>query len=155
MTTIPLTELRDWTIENDRIEKTTNDEFHVEQIAIETDVREVSAWDQPIISSSNKSLNGMLCKNINGIPHFLVKGHVEPGNADTIELTCGIQTNERNSEVTSDKSLYDRISGDKLHAKKVLLTTINSEEGGRFYHDENIYQFYLLHGNITGIVADD
>jgi len=59
-----------------------------------TNIREVSGsgWDQPMVDQGTKSsLVGILRKNINDFPHYLLEAKAEPGNWGTLQLSPTLQ----------------------------------------------------------------
>lgn len=135
--TIPLPLLKDWKITANNI---NNNERYFSVIGVEVIAgsREVTSWTQPLIKDLNIGLLGFLTKKINGLLHFLVQAKVEPGNMDIIELsptvTCS-NTNHLDQNSNAQPKFYNLfIENEKTH---VLFDTIQSEEGGRFYHLQN------------------
>jgi oxidase EvaA len=133
----PLSELKDWIISDERI--FNNDRyFSVIGVSVKAGTREVKSWTQPLIKDVNIGLLGFLIKRMNGILHFLVQAKVEPGNMDIIELsptvTCSnyeyLQQNEQQKPPFFDHFL----GNENTHS---ILDTLQSEEGGRFYHMQN------------------
>jgi oxidase EvaA len=135
--TVPLSQLKDWKITDFNI---INNERYFSVIAVEVlaGTREVKSWSQPLFKDKNIGLLGFLAKKINGILHFLVQAKVEPGNIDIIELSptvsCSNVTHLRKS-----KSFFPPFLDYFINTKdsQILYDTIQSEEGGRFYHLQN------------------
>lgn len=134
--TIPLSQLKDWEITDNTI---INNERYFSVIGVEViaGTREVTSWTQPLLKDLNIGLLGFLTKKINGILHFLVQAKVEPGNMDIIELSptvsCSNVTHVENNESCPVFLDYFLNNGNT----QILFDTIQSEEGGRFYHLQN------------------
>ena len=98
--------------------------------------REVSSWCQPLVQPMQDGICAFIIKKINGVYHFLVQAKLECGNFDVMELAPTVQCLTGNAEEAIIKpELYDYI----MNARKdqVLIDALQSEEGGRFYHEQN------------------
>lgn len=97
--------------------------------------REVTNWKQPLFASNGKALFGLFCCDDEGVMKFLVKVRPEPGCFDGIEIGPTIQQ-EANTE-----TIYDDVEHCFLKKLKnktnIISNCILSEEGGRFYQEEN------------------
>jgi oxidase EvaA len=133
---IPLSELKDWKITENAIVYNENF-FSVIGVKVEAGTREVSSWTQPLIKDLNIGLLGFVVKKINGVLHFLVQAKVEPGNIDVIELSPSVScSNYKNIVNKQIKPLFiEYFIG--AGNSKVHFDTLQSEEGGRFYHLQN------------------
>lgn len=98
--------------------------------------REVSNWCQPLVQPMQDGICAFIVKKIHGIYHFLVQAKLECGNFDVMELAPTVQCLTGNAEKAVIKPLfYDYvINAPKCH---VLIDALQSEEGGRFYHEQN------------------
>jgi oxidase EvaA len=135
---IPLKNLRHWVYSNETIYHEKNKYFSV--IGVNTSIagREVVSWDQPMIKPAQEGLIGFIIKPIGGVLHFLVQAKLEVGNIDTIELAPTVQCltgNYRNNLNEYNVPFIDTI----LNASqgKLLYSAMQSEEGGRFYYEQN------------------
>ena len=126
------------------------DGWHIGKMAIESDARffsvigvkvtagtrEVTQWMQPLIKDDNIGLLAFVCKEINGVLHFLVQAKVEPGNIDIIELSPTVSCSNYQLIKNRDHRpfLFDEVlSRDAM----VMYDSLQSEEGGRFYMIQN------------------
>ena len=134
---IPLTQLRNWQITENNIFN-SNRYFSVIGVEVIAGTREVKSWTQPLIKDLNVGLLGFLTKKINGILHFLVQAKVEPGNIDIIELSPTVSSSNIDY-IKSNKKLYPNFLEYFIDCQdsKIIYNTIQSEEGGRFYHQQN------------------
>ena len=48
--------------------------------------REATHWSQPLLHHEGEGLVGFLCQNQGGVLHFLVRGSLEPGNRDGVQI---------------------------------------------------------------------
>ena len=97
--------------------------------------REVATWSQPLVQPMQQGLCAFVVKRINGVYHFLVQAKLECGNFDVIELAPTVQCLTGKVYGKHRPEFYDYV----VNARKgqVLVDTLQSEEGGRFYHEQN------------------
>lgn len=136
---VPLEGISDWVFENGIIHHIQNKYFSVIGVSVQIGNREVTSWNQPMIKSAQDGLMGFLVKKINGIYHFLVQAKLEAGNFDIIEMAPTVQCltgNYRKGENEYEIPYLDLF----LDAKQenIWYSTYQSEEGGRFYHEQNL-----------------
>ena len=82
-----------------------------------------------------------ICQMKNGVLHFLVQAIAEAGNFDIIELAPTLQFTPRNYESPDSKDVppfHELLVS--AGPGQIKYDQIQSEEGGRFYHDQNRYQ---------------
>lgn len=98
--------------------------------------REVAEWSQPLVQPCAEGIVGFITKMINGTVHVLVQAKLEAGNFDLLELAPSVQCitgsyKKLDWEVPFlDSFLNPRNS-------KVEFDVNQSEEGGRFFREEN------------------
>ena len=87
------------------------------------------------MASNGKAVFGLLCADDNGVLKFLVKIRPEPGCFDGIEIGPTVQREynclEEMDEV--EKEFLLRLN----NKSKIVADCVLSEEGGRFYQEEN------------------
>jgi dTDP-4-dehydro-6-deoxy-alpha-D-glucopyranose 2,3-dehydratase len=134
---LPLNAVEDWTNDGNRIAHKENKFFSVIGVSVKSSSREVKSWDQPLIDSADGGIVCFFCKKINGIMNLLFQIRVEPGNFDTVEFAPTLQFNPSDF----DNGQYPEFYGEFLDIKKdrIIFDTRQSDEGGRFYHDEYRY----------------
>lgn len=133
---IPLTELESWTITDNEIVCDHDYDFKIIYCNIEIEGREVRKWDQPLVEAIGKAVFGLFTCVDNGCRYFLVKGKPEVGCFDGIELGPVVQmepSNPRNDLDTVESFFMQKLENNEGIIKDVFL----SEEGGRFYHEQN------------------
>ena len=139
----PLNNLRNWNFNKKLgvIEHDTKHFFSIIGLSVKNAGREVNSWDQPFIKQKNfvGGVIGLVRKNINGLPHYLIEAKFEPGNYNKIQLSPSVQ------------STYSNLSRiHKGHHNKIMnhyffdgYTTIKkiwvSEDGGRLYNKRNLH----------------
>ncbi len=134
---IPLRDVRDWRVGESEIARPDRRFFRVLGVEVVIESREVKAWCQPLVEPMQEGLCAFIIKNINGVYHFLVQAKIECGNFDVVEMAPTVQCLTGNYK---DGYLYtppflDYVLGNAC--KRVLFDTKQSEEGGRFYHEQN------------------
>ncbi|MFH0948825.1 MAG: NDP-hexose 2,3-dehydratase family protein [Elusimicrobiota bacterium] len=113
--------------------------FSVIGVRVEIDSREVISWNQPMIKPAQEGLVAFIIKKINGVYHFLTQAKIEAGNFDILELAPTVQCLTGNY-----RSGYNEYSvpfiNDVLSAskKQIWYSAHQSEEGGRFYKEQNL-----------------
>lgn len=99
--------------------------------------REVASWCQPLVQPMQDGLCVFIIKKINGVYHFLVQAKLECGNFDVIELAPTVQclTGRVPDDPKFRPQFYDYVMN--VPRSQVLFDVWQSEEGGRFYHEQN------------------
>lgn len=133
----PITDMPGWEKNKMEIVRTDGKYFKIIGVNVTISNREVSSWCQPLVEPMQKGLCAFIIKKINGIYHFLVQAKLECGNFDVMELAPTVQCLTGN--VPKDKLLQPKFYDYVVNAPKnrVLIDVIQSEEGGRFYHEQN------------------
>ena len=107
--------------------------FHVIYCQIEIEGREVSHWTQPMIEATGISTFGLVSCDISGVRHFLVQALAEPGCMDGIELGPSIQMDVAMA-YRDNKGMERLLASPRA---QIWCDVLLSEEGGRFYHEQN------------------
>ena len=102
---------------------------------MEINNREVKTWCQPLVAPAQQGLTAFVMKKINGTYHFLVQGKVESGNFDTLEMAPTVQCITDNYTGKNNQPFVEYVLNAKL--EQILVDTLQSEEGGRFYQEQN------------------
>jgi oxidase EvaA len=134
---IPLFSIKQWLMEKDQLRHIHNKYFKVIAVQIEIGNREVIAWSQPLVQPMQEGLIAFIVKKINGIYHFLVQAKLESGNYDILEFAPTVQCltgNYRDTKENTLPFLKDVLNADK---SQIRFDTYQSEEGGRFYREQN------------------
>lgn len=152
---IPLKKLENWNFKDDEIVN-NNASFKVVFYEIEIEGREVRKWYQPLFQAIGKAKFILLTSIYNGKRVFLLYAKYETGAFDNMELGPTIQdeSNKGNYENSLEKRVYELLKENKGVISNVVL----SEEGGRFYHEENdnivmdvdYIEFNEIIGNLSG-----
>jgi oxidase EvaA len=105
----------------------------------------VRSWGQPLFEAQGMAMFGLLTRVNNGLQEFLVRAKPEPGCFDKIELGPTVQleaTEEPGNEI--EQLFFERYREKQGVKNNVVL----SEEGGRFYHEQNKNVIMEIDANI-------
>lgn len=133
---LPLKSLKSWEMTEKEIVCRLPYDFKVIYCRIEIEGREVKYWEQPLVEALGMSVIGVFTCVQNGIRKFLVRAKTEMGCFDSAELGPIIQlepTNKRNRLNMVEEMFLGKLE----RGEGVLKNVILSEEGGRFYHEQN------------------
>ena len=133
---VSLKSLDSWNFNDDEISHKQSYPFKVIFCDIEIEGREVTHWSQPLFEAEGMAIFGLICADFNGKKKFLVQAKPEAGCFDSVELAPTVQLEagvheEKYSEIDR---LFLKLSQDKSCVQN---SVILSEEGGRFYHEQN------------------
>lgn len=134
---VPLTQLEHWHFSKDEKEFACDYPYSFKVIFcnIEIEGREVKHWCQPLFEATGVATFGLFTCIENDVRLFLVRGKPEIGCFDKIELGPSVQREYVSyEEKTEVDFLFDEKLNDSQH---ILFDTLLSEEGGRFYHEQN------------------
>ncbi|HRZ42991.1 MAG TPA: NDP-hexose 2,3-dehydratase family protein [Bacteroidales bacterium] len=113
--------------------------FSVIGVNVSIGNREVISWDQPMIKPAQEGVIAFIVKEIGGILHFLVQAKVEVGNFDILELAPTVQCLTGNyREGVNEYSVPFISEVLKAPSDRVWYSAMQSEEGGRFYREQNL-----------------
>lgn len=137
---IPLNTINEWVKDDFSIHHKNNKYFSVVAVKVEIGNREVKSWTQPLVKSAQEGIIAFLCKKINGVYHFLVQAKLESGNFDIIELAPTVQCltgNYRKGKNDYEVEFLDVVLNPEKFNAITHYNTMQSEEGGRFYQEQN------------------
>jgi oxidase EvaA len=133
---VPLYSLENWEMRGKEFVCGSGYAFKVVFCDIAIEGREVRHWTQPLFEAVGMATFGLFTAVEDGVREFLVCARSEIGCFDKIELGPTVQL-----EADADTENENGVT--KLFLKKyenktgVLYDIILSEEGGRFYHEQN------------------
>ena len=133
-----LSNVKDWLITDYDVRHKDNKYFKVIGVHVQISNREVTKWYQPLIEPAQDGLCAFVVKEIKGNLHFLVQAKLECGNFDTLEFAPTVQCLTDNYK--NENSYYTLpflkyvLEADK---SKIIFDTLQSEEGGRFFREQN------------------
>ena len=142
---VKLTDLQNWIISNKEIKCIYPYPYKVIFCNIAIEGREVREWTQPLFAAEGQALFGLFIRENNNKKEFLVKIKHEIGCFDVVELAPTVQLETIHLEpLDSIENLFN----EKLKNNDgVLFDHYLSEEGGRFYHEENRNVLIVLNKN--------
>lgn len=152
---IPLRNVTDWTVTPTEIVHKDRKYFRVLGVNVTIENREVAQWCQPIVQPLQEGLCVLFAKKIKGVLHFLLQAKVECGNFDVVEFAPTIQCltgSWTNPQGYVPEFLNDFLSGAIID--QVLFDTKQSEEGGRFYHEQNRNVICLVNDRVPDVPAE-
>lgn len=129
--------LNSWKFENGEfLPKDNKGDFKIVYCDIEIEGREVNRWQQPLLEAVESSIFGLAFRNVSDKTEFLVRAKTEVGCFDFVELGPTVQLSPLDD---SNASLIDSIFVKLMaeHPEKVCFEGLFSEEGGRFYQEQN------------------
>lgn len=133
---LPLHELTDWEMRDGELVCKKPYPFKVIFCDIAIEGREVKHWTQPLFEANGIATFGLICCEEDGVLKFLVKAMPEVGCFDSIELGPTVQREA--VAITQDEDEVSRFFKERLAmGQGVIFDHLLSEEGGRFYHEQN------------------
>lgn len=133
---IGINQMIDWEIDEYGITCLKPYNFSVRYYDIEISGREVQHWIQPLFKATGKAVFGLISCRKKGSVRYLVTVKSEMGNFDMVEIGPSVQL-----EPVLDTHSQDKIQElflKNLETKKgVYFDALLSEEGGRFYQEQN------------------
>ncbi len=133
---VPLRELKNWEMRNGEFVCKKPYPFKVVFCDIAIEGREVRRWTQPLAEAMGIATFGLICCEEGGRLKFLVRAAPEVGSFDVLELGPTVQQEAVASFQAEDA--ITRFFKERLDAGRgVMFDHLLSEEGGRFYHEQN------------------
>ena len=159
ISTLPLNQLVDWTIDEYGITSRKKANFMVRYYDIEISGREVQSWTQPLFKAIDTATFGLITKKTASGTLFLVRVKPEIGSFDRLELGPSVQWEPVHDADHDD--LIERffrgcldINGNMPENVKIITDVFLSEEGGRFYHEQNRNVIMEIPENALPILPD-
>lgn len=133
---VPLHQLADWEMKNGEFVCKHPYPFKVVFCDIAIEGREVKHWTQPLFEATGIATFGLICCEDGGELKFLVKAMPEVGCFDLVELGPTVQQEAisfAQCENAVSRFFFQRVA----EGEGVMFDQLLSEEGGRFYHEQN------------------
>lgn len=127
---IDINDIAGWHFDLSDPETLKGREYSVKHIKVGARLREVEEWDQPIIDSHREGLIELVCGRINGVINFAFNPQIEPGLVNSAEL---------GPTFIREPGRHGPTEAPSFRGKPVIETR-QSEEGGRFFRDINLYR---------------
>lgn len=141
---IALQDMEDWIVEENEINRKDKKFFKIIGVNVEIGDREVIKWSQPMVEAAQQGLCAFVCKEIDGILHFAVQAKIECGNYDVVEFAPTVQTLTGDYKQSSKDSLPFLNYVLNSSREEIYFDTFQSEEGGRFYREQNRNMIVIL-----------
>nr|WP_107058664.1 NDP-hexose 2,3-dehydratase family protein [Streptomyces rimosus] len=137
---IPFADLEGWSFAPDtgNLVHRTGRFFSVEGLHATSDSGPYRDWYQPIIKQPEVGILGILVKEFDGVPHFLMQAKMEPGNPHLLQLSPTVQATRSNytkAHQGADVKYVDHFLRPGLG--RVLTDVLQSEHGSWFFHKSN------------------
>lgn len=132
----PLYQLVDWEIDEYGIRSKKPFDFGVGYYDIEIEGREVRSWTQPLFVANGKAVFGLITREKDGRREYLIRLKPEIGSFDKVEYGPTIQW-EYTHDIRQDNYVDDAFRRAMTAREGRLVDVTLSEEGGRFYHEQN------------------
>ncbi len=133
---VPLHTLPDWEWRDGVIECRRPYPFRVVFCDISIEGREVRHWTQPLFEAAGIATFGLICCKEDGVLKFLVRAAAEAGCFDVLELGPSVQ--KEAVALAQETDAVTEYFFDRLRTGAgVMFDHLLSEEGGRFYHEQN------------------
>jgi oxidase EvaA len=132
---INLNSVQSWINDGEKIEHCDNKYFSIIGVRSFISSREVVQWDQPMYKPKQEGIIAFIIKPINGNLSLLMQAKVEVGNIDLLELAPTVQT--LTGSYKEDRKVPFLSNIVDAPPSKVICSSMQSEEGGRFYQESN------------------
>ena len=93
-----------WKCNSDKIYHNSKKFFSIVGLRIISNFYKHYTWDQPLIYQNENGILGIVRRNKNGGPEYLMQAKVEPGNINKLQISPTVQ---------ATKSNYKRVHGGK------------------------------------------
>lgn len=132
---VKLQDLQTWEVSEKGIFCKKEANFDVRYYDIEISGREVRFWKQPLLKAAGKGVFGLMVCEDEGMDKFLVTVRQEIGAFDSVEIgpTIFQESVTREEPDWIEKMFHNRLA----QREGILFDSLFSEEGGRFYHEQN------------------
>jgi len=136
--TKPIDKLQGWHRSETEIANDKGKFFRIIGVKVSISSREVTSWCQPLVQPMQQGLCAFIIKKKGGVWHFLVQAKMECGNYDVLELAPTVQSLTDNFRAYSGEgraTFTDYVL--ETPKERVIYDVLQSEEGGRFYREQN------------------
>ncbi|MEU4584492.1 NDP-hexose 2,3-dehydratase family protein [Kitasatospora aureofaciens] len=129
---IPLADTAHWSTRDGVVVHDEGRHFTVLGVRVQASNREVSGWSQPMFMPNSQGVAAFLAKRVNGVLHLLVQARVETGALARVELAPTVQCQPADYSPGPAPVFLDTVLS--AGPDRIRFDTVQSEEGGRFYH---------------------
>ena len=148
---IPFAELDAWSFDpaTGNLGHRSGKFFTVEGLRVTVGEEPGRTWHQPIISQPEVGILGILCKEFDGVLHFLMQAKMEPGNANLLQLSPTVQATRSNytkAHQGADVRYVEMFTG--RGGGRVIADVLQSEHGSWFYRKSNRNMLVEVSGEV-------
>lgn len=152
---IPLSKIDNWELINDEYVCQGDSNFKIIFAEIEIEGREVRKWCQPLVEATGEALFGLIISKFEDKYKALVKVKKEIGSFDICEFGPTVQ-NEFLEVGKMPRNHIETIFLDEIKDRNhVMIDVLQSEEGGRFYHEQNRNIIVRVDKELLSIIPDE
>ena len=136
---IPIKSLKDWSIKkNGNIYHKSKQFFSIQGIQTKnSNNREVSKWDQPLLFQKHGGILAIFVREKNGKIEFLLKARREPGDGNGILKLCPSFSATQSNMNLAHGGKKTELSELVINTKNIIGKTLHYEEGARFWRKPN------------------
>ena len=153
---IPLADVEHWRRTDDEIAHQSGHHFTLLAAEIRATNREVTHWSQPLLAPAEQGLAAFLVRRIAGVPHLLAHARTEAGVLNVAELAPTVQCQPGHAQSLPAEArprYLDVVLG--APRERMLFDSVQSEEGGRFHHADNLYELVEVGDDFPLDVPED
>ena len=132
---VPLAELSEWEMLDREMIHKERFPFKVVYCNLQIEGREVSKWNQPLFAALGDATFGLICSKSSGVLEVLVQMKPEIGCFDFIELGPSVQ--EEYMSISKRDCVAEKFFTAIENKDNIVIDVMLSEEGGRFYREQN------------------
>ena len=133
-----ISELNKWILNSKKIYHSSGKFFQILGIRVKSNFFVNNTWDQPVIYQNEKGILGIIKYSKKGISEYLLQAKAEPGNINKLQLSPTVQATRSNyNREHSGKSVKYLSFFKNLKKKKILVNSLQSEQGGRYLYKFN------------------
>lgn len=145
---VSIAEAQDWHFDGDAIRHDCGRYFDIVGVTVFSPSREVASWSQPLMQSASGGMIGLIAQVHNGVLHFLIQGRFEAGLIDSIEMAPTVQFTPKNYESSTENQTPCFVDYfEKEINSEILVDTVLSDEGGRFFKSEQRHTIIKIPSN--------
>jgi len=143
-----ISDLHSWKYKSEKIYHNSKKFFSIVGLRVISNFYKRYTWDQPIIYQNDNGILGIIRRNKNGKPEYLMRANVEPGNINKLQISPTVQ---------ATKSNYTRVHGGKkikylnffLNKTKWLVNSKQTEQGFIYLLKKNTNILLNINKNIN------
>lgn len=138
----PLREVAGWAHDHRELRDAAERHFRIIGVSVEARDREVGSWTQPLLAPRGEGRAVFLVRAVDGVLQLLVQARPEYGLMDMVEMapTVHLLPGEDLSAIEEEALRTAVTDAGTEGGPTVRYDTVQSEEGGRFYHALTRYQ---------------